>query len=150
MLILQMTNWWYFPYILIFWDHLAHSGYFENWILLKSVPGELMELHKLNCCIWRDLIKPSLPFSFFWFSACSVFPKATFQGPVVQSIISLTSSLLLKMLTVLVNTISNSQVFLLEKMWVAFANAKPTHICSAKILAYTCMPYLMIKVLKIR
>ena len=30
-------------------------------------------------------------------------------------------------------------------MWVAFANAKATHIFSAKILAY--MPYLMIKVL---
>ena len=37
-------------------------------------------------------------------------------GPVVQSIISLTSSLVVKMLTVLVRTISNSQVFLLKKM----------------------------------
>ena len=27
-------------------------------------------------------------------------------------------------------------------MWVAFANAKPTHIFSAKVLAY--IPYLMI------
>ena len=49
------------------------------------------------------------------------------QGPVVQSIVSLTSSLVVKMLT---------------------ANAKATHIFSAKILAY--MPYLMIKVLMIR
>ena len=31
-------------------------------------------------------------------------------------------------------------------MWVAFANAKATHIFSAKILAY--MPYLMIRVFK--
>ena len=30
-------------------------------------------------------------------------------------------------------------------MWVAFANAKATHIFSAKILAY--MPYLVINVL---
>ena len=37
-------------------------------------------------------------------------------GPVVQSIVSLTSSLVVKMLTVLVNTISNSQVFFAEKM----------------------------------
>ena len=65
------------------------------------------------------------------------------QGPVVQSIISLTSSLVVKVLTVLVMSISNSQVVLLKKMWVAFANAKATHIFSAKILAY--MPYLMIK-----
>ena len=39
----------------------------------------------------------------------------TAQGPVVQSIVSLTSSLVVKMLTVLVSTISNSQVFLLKK-----------------------------------
>ena len=38
------------------------------------------------------------------------------QGPVVQSVVSLTSSLVVKILTVLVNTISNSQVFLLKKM----------------------------------
>ena len=64
----------------------------------------------------------------------------THQGPVVLSIVSLTSSLVVKMLTVLINTISNLQVFLLKK-------AKATHIFSAKILAY--MPYLMIKNLMI-
>ena len=37
------------------------------------------------------------------------------QGPVVQSIVSLTSSLVDKMLTVLLSTVSNSQVFLLKK-----------------------------------
>ena len=37
------------------------------------------------------------------------------QGPVVQSIVSLTSSLVVKILAVLVSTISNSQVFLLKK-----------------------------------
>ena len=37
-------------------------------------------------------------------------------GPVVQSVISLTSSLVVKMLTVLVSTISNSQAFLLKKL----------------------------------
>ena len=36
-------------------------------------------------------------------------------GPVVQSIITLTSSLVVKMLTVPVSKISNSQVFLLKK-----------------------------------
>ena len=36
-------------------------------------------------------------------------------GPVVQSIVSLMSWLVVKMLTVLVSTISNSQVFLLQK-----------------------------------
>ena len=38
------------------------------------------------------------------------------QGPVVQSIISLKSSLVVKMLTGLVSTKSNSQVVLLKKM----------------------------------
>ena len=37
------------------------------------------------------------------------------QGPVVQSFVSLTSLSVVKMLTVLVCTISNSQVFLLKK-----------------------------------
>ena len=69
-------------------------------------------------------------------------------GSVVQRVISLTSSLVIKMLTVLVSTISNSQVFLLKNMSVVLVFAKATHIFSAKILAY--MPYLMIKVLTIR
>ena len=38
-----------------------------------------------------------------------------YQGPVVQSIVSLTSLLVVKMLTVLVSTVSNSQLFLLKK-----------------------------------
>ena len=38
------------------------------------------------------------------------------QGPVVQSNISLTSLLMVKILTVLEGTLSNSQVFLLKKM----------------------------------
>ena len=36
-------------------------------------------------------------------------------GPVVQSTVSLMSSLVVKMLIVLVSTVSNSQVFLLKK-----------------------------------
>ena len=46
------------------------------------------------------------------------------QGPVVQSIVSLTSSLVVKMLTVLVSTISNSQVFFAEKNVSSFCNCK--------------------------
>ena len=53
--------------------------------------------------------------------------KEDVQGPVIQSVISLTSSLEVQMLTVLVSMIPNSQVFA-EKMWIAFANAKATHI----------------------
>ena len=41
--------------------------------------------------------------------------KWAIQGPFVQSIVSLTSLLVVKMLTVLVITISNLQVFWLKK-----------------------------------
>ena len=37
------------------------------------------------------------------------------QGPVVQSIVSVTSLLVVKMLTILGRTLSNSQIFLLKK-----------------------------------
>ena len=46
------------------------------------------------------------------------------QGPVVQSIVSLTSSFVVEMLTVLVSTISNSQVFLAEKNVSSFCKCK--------------------------
>ena len=67
-------------------------------------------------------------------------------GSVVQSIISLTSSLEVKMLTVLVSTISNSQVFLLKNV-SSFCKCKSYSHFFSKILAY--MPYLTIKVLTI-
>ena len=63
-------------------------------------------------------------------------------GPVAQSVVSLTNSLVFKMLTVLVSATLISQVLFAEK------NVKATHIYSTKILAY--MPFLMIKVLTIR
>ena len=44
-----------------------------------------------------------------------VYPEFGYQGPVVQSIVSFTVSFVVKMLTVLLSTISNSQVFLLKK-----------------------------------
>ena len=43
------------------------------------------------------------------------------QGPVVQSIVSLTSSLRVISLTVLADSIYNILIFFAEKMWVAFA-----------------------------
>ena len=46
---------------------------------------------------------------------CITLDKRSIQGPVVQSLVSLTSLLVDKLLTVLVSTISNSQVFLLKK-----------------------------------
>ena len=45
-------------------------------------------------------------------------------GPVIQSIVSLMSSLVVKMLTVLVTRISNSKVFLLKKKMPWFINMR--------------------------
>ena len=55
------------------------------------------------------------------------------QGSVVQSVVSLTSSLRVISLTVLADSIHNILIFFAEKMWVAFAlhffSKKFQHIC---------------------
>ena len=60
----------------------------------------------------------------------------TLQGPVVQSIVSLTSSLRVISLTVLADSIYNSMIFFAEKMWVAFALQKLLTFFQQKISAY--------------
>ena len=58
------------------------------------------------------------------------------QGPVFQSIVSLTSSLVVKMLTVLVSTITNSQAFLLTNV-SSFCKCKNySHFFSKNISVY--------------
>ena len=55
------------------------------------------------------------------------------QGPVVQSIVSLTSSLRVISLTILADSIYNILIFFAEKMWVAFAHCKSySHFFSKK------------------
>ena len=48
-------------------------------------------------------------------NACFNEETGKYLGPVVQSIVSLTSLLVVKILTILISTISNVQVFLLKK-----------------------------------
>ena len=58
-------------------------------------------------------------------------------GPVVQSVVSLTSSLRVISLTVLADSIYNILIFFAEKMWVAFALQKlPTCFQQKKKPAY--------------
>ena len=60
-----------------------------------------------------------------------------FLGPVVESIISLTSALVAKMLIVLVSTLSNSQLFLLKKNVSCFCKCKSSsHFFSRNIRVY--------------
>ena len=61
---------------------------------------------KCTCAVWSRVIS--------WHSVKS-------QGPVVQSVVSLTSSLRVILLTILVDSIHNILIFFAEKMWVAFA-----------------------------
>ena len=58
------------------------------------------------------------------------------QGPVVQSIVSLTSSLRVISLTILADSIHNILIFFAEKMWVAFALQKLLTFFQQKISAY--------------
>ena len=63
-------------------------------------------------------------------------------GPVVQSVVSLTSSLRVISLTVLADSIYNILKFFAEKNVSSFCSAKATHIFSAKnfsIFAYHLM-----------
>ena len=65
--------------------------------------------------------------------------KNNLQGPVVQSIISLTSSLKVISLAVLADSIHNILIFFAEKMWVAFAMQKLLTFFQQKISAYLCI-----------
>ena len=58
------------------------------------------------------------------------------QGPVVQSVIRLTSSLVVKMLTVLVSTISNSHLFLLKNVSSFCKCESYSHFFSKNISVY--------------
>ena len=62
--------------------------------------------------------------------------ESEFLGPVVQSVVSLTSSLRVISLTVLADSVHNILIFFAEKMWVAFALQKLLTFFQQKILAY--------------
>ena len=60
-------------------------------------------------------------------------PYTMHLGPVVQSIISLTSLLMINLLAVVAQVFSNTLIFLLQK---CECNAKATHILQQKISMY--------------
>ena len=86
-------------------------------------------------------------FSLFWSAShpdtsFQVSSQMAFLGPVVQSVVSLTSSSMVISLTVLADSIHNILIFFAEKMWVAFA---ATDIFSAK--NFSIFVYHLIKIL---
>ena len=99
--------WPYFIIMQFIFSFLSHSSYFENGIPFKPVPGR-MKPHKLHCCIKRLKKTESQILVLF---VCS-----ELQGPVVQSTVSLTSSLRVISLTVLADSIYNILIFFAEKI----------------------------------
>ena len=61
------------------------------------------------------------------------------MGPVVQSVVSLTSSLRVISLTVLADSLYNILIFFAEKMWVAFALQKLLTFFQQKFLIRSCV-----------
>ena len=95
-------------------------------ICLKKV--QISVRHILSCVLLMNCQKSGFPVGWGF---------SHIQGPVVQSIVSLTSLLRVISLTVLVDSIYNILIFFAEKMWVAFAlqklltffSKKFQHIC---------------------
>ena len=70
-------------------------------------------------------------------SVCGVIRSSMVcQGPVVQSVVSLTSSLRVISLTVLADLMYNILILFAEKMWIAFALQKLLTFFQQKISAY--------------
>ena len=65
--------------------------------------------------------------------------KIKTQGPVVQSIVSLTSSLRVISSTVLADSIYNILIFFAEKNVSSFCTAKATHIFFSKKFQHICV-----------
>ena len=105
--------------------------------------GPSCATHLLSCLeqasldVVSDILSDSI--SYTW--RCTHMQVKDLQGPVVQSVVSLTSLLRVISLTVLADSLYNIMIFFAEKMWVAFALQK-LHIFSAKnysIFAYHLM-----------
>ena len=91
-------------------------------LIRKSISSIPVHLLYILCCITTDFDLHG--------QAVNVL------GPVVQSVVSLTSSLRVISLTVLADSIHNILIFFAEKMWVAFALQKLLTFFQQKISAY--------------
>ena len=127
---------------------LDQSPYALNLLALFAVPHRIIGYYRICKCIANAFnrlcsfagLSGSLLFTssddmFEWLIFGTLYP---YQGPVVQSIDSLTSLLVVKMLTVLVSTISASHVFYFcWKNMSSFCKCKSySHFCSKNISIY--------------
>ena len=84
--------------------HDAHLMSTYNMFMWSNQRKYNYNMVKKNCHLWSDGLEV-----YIWLRFVNIL------GPVVQNDFSLTKSLRVKMLTALVSTISNSQVFLLKQ-----------------------------------
>ena len=105
---------------------------------LKYVPstydfyGEIEENYPRIVKLWRNW--KSFPRVVIKYSSWKIL-----LDPVVQSVVSLTSSLRVILVAVLMDLICNILIFFAEKMWVAFALQKLLTFFQQKIAAYLCI-----------
>ena len=89
---------------------------------------------KLSSLVF-DTVK-SFTYLLQMFGLTDIIKQIKEQGPVVQSIVSLTTSLRVISLTVSADPIYSILIFFAEKMWVAFALQKLLTFFHQKISAY--------------
>ena len=86
-------------------------------ILILKVLKNFVNIVETDCLMGMDILwEKTLAKHVF----ATLLIKEQLRGPSCSNIVSLTNLLVVKMLTALISTISNSQVFLLKKYW---------HIC---------------------
>ena len=85
--------------------------------------------------VWWDHLRSTLVV-FFHTGSGTANMLHSYLGPVVQSVVSWTSSLRVISLTVLADSIYNILIFFAEKMWVAFALQKLLTFFQQTISAY--------------
>ena len=114
------------------------------WSLRQFESAMVNKLISQNYCFKSNwLFKGQYRFNFLhypciWnpFTSNSCYPKPKSLGLVVQSVVSLTSSLRVISLTVLADSIYHILIFFAGKMWVAFALQKLLTYFQQKISAY--------------
>ena len=140
LVILFNLFYYYFFYILFFQEIKAlHFRYIVLLVLARRKGLTLQGSHEeIKFCeqfniSWLFILKTS--FSGYCLAGILGWTRE-YQGPVVQSVVSLTSSLRVISLTVLADSIYNILIFFAEKMWVAFALQKLLTFFQQKIPAY--------------
>ena len=94
-------------------------------------------MHYNQKCVTTDLNSATLPLQVIMKYNKDIFCIIiTNLDPVVQCVVSLTSSLRVISLTVLVDSIYNILIFFAKKMWVAFALQKLLTFFQQKIAAF--------------